>query len=570
MAMRFGAVRSVARGAVRANRQKVLTGKRRLYSTNSGPNNSQTPKTGISTAVAGATLAVASGLSFYVGKLLNDGPECEKGSKPSVNRNLEAAKYATREEFSRHVLPKLEKILSEDQLSTDEEVRHLHGSSEYASEGYKGLPYAVVFPNTTEEVSEIAKICHAHRVPMIPYSGGTSLEGHFSAPHGGVCISFTNMDKVLAVRPDDLDCTVQPGVGWMDLNKHLEEGDSGLFFAVDPGPTAKIGGMIATSCSGTNCVRYGPMRNHIINLTVVLADGTIIKTRQRPRKTSAGYNLNHLFCGSEGTLGFITEATVKLEPVPQETSVAVCSFPTVHEATSAATDIIRSGIPVHAVELMDEVQMFAINKAGYTERKWDENPTLFFKFSGHHKSVAEQIEVAKAIAQKHDSIAFDFAKSEAEKHQLWSARKEVLWSMMALAPKDGRVYSTDVAVPMSRLADLVLETQKEIRKAGLFGSTLGHIGDGNYHSSIAYSPDQYDAVKKLVKKTVEIGLKMEGTCTGEHGVGAGKLDMLVDEVGSDTVSVMRTIRLALDPHELMNPGKVFSTDSIRNGIQRGR
>jgi D-lactate dehydrogenase (cytochrome) len=517
-----------------------------------------------------ASSVAAAGISFYLAKSYYDRPDVSTPPSVvkrshSIDRNLVQQEYGGKKEFDQ-ALPELRKVLGEDGVSTDEEDLKTHGYSEWSTYNCETLPIAIVYPNSTEEVSAIAKVCHKYKLPMIGYSGGSSLEGNFSANFGGICIDFANMDKILEVRPDDMDCTVQPAVGWMDLNKHLDNLGTGLFFAVDPGPTAKIGGMVNTSCSGTNCVRYGPMRNHVINLTVVLADGTIIKTKQRPKKSSAGYNLNHIFCGSEGTLGLVTEVTVKLEVVPQRTTVATCAFPTVRDATSTAIDVIKAGVPVHAVELMDDVQMWAVNEAGYTAKKFEEKPTLFFKFSGTNAYVDEQIEQTRELARKYGSTNFEFASNKKEEHQIWAARKEALWSLMALAPKDSKVYSTDVAVPMSKLADLVLATKKDIVDNKIFGSALGHVGDGNFHASIMYTDQDKEQVKKVAKNIVYNGLALEGTCTGEHGVGAGKLDYLADELGADAIGIMRTIKLALDPHELLNPGKIFTKESIQRRI----
>uniref|UniRef100_A0A060T9L5 D-lactate dehydrogenase (cytochrome) n=1 Tax=Blastobotrys adeninivorans TaxID=409370 RepID=A0A060T9L5_BLAAD len=533
---------------------------------NSGSNSGSGSSSGsISLGTAFAVASVAAAGSFFTARALYR----HESRSESIERSLTKPKYGTKKEFEQ-ALPELEAAIGKNNISTDEEDLKSHGYSEWSTYNIDQMPIAIAYPSSTEEVSKIAKICHKYKLPMIGFSGGSSLEGHFCAPHGGICIDFANMDKILQVRPDDMDCTVQPSVGWMDLNEHLAKEGTGLFFAVDPGPTAKIGGMVATSCSGTNCVRYGPMRNHVINLTVVLADGTVIKTRGRPRKTSAGYNLNHLFSGSEGTLGLITEITVKLEVVPEETAVAICSFPTVKDATSTAIEILRAGIPVNAVELMDDVQMWAVNKAGYTDKKYDEKPTLFFKFSGTKNYVKEQIAQSQDIAKSHGSKKFEFARDELEKKQLWSARKELLWSMMAQGPPNCKAWSTDVAVPISRLADLVETTKKEIVESGILGGALGHVGDGNFHSCIIYAEEDEEKVRKLCSKLVYHGLDMEGTCTGEHGIGAGKMDYLADEVGADAVQLMRTIKLALDPHELLNPGKLFTTETIERRLAKER
>jgi len=344
----------------------------------------------------------------------------------------------------------------------------------------------------------------------------------------------------------------------MTLNDKIRY--AGLFFPVDPGPPARIGGMVGTNCSGTNAVRYGTMKDWVINLTVVLADGTIIKTRRRPRKSSAGYNLTNLFVGSEGTLGIVTEITLKLTVIPQETSVAVVTFPSIRDAAEAASRIMREGIPVAAIELMDEVQMKVINDTGITKRKWKEVPTMFFKFSGTKLGVTENITLVKAIAKHYNGGKFDFATSEEEKRSLWSARKESLYSMLALRKDGNEIWSTDVAVPLSRLPDIMEVSKDELNELGLFASMLGHVGDGNFHESILYDrkdPVQRAAVEKCVHDMVDRALEMEGTCTGEHGIGLGKKDSLVQELGVDTIGIMRSIKTALDPYWLMNPGKVI-------------
>ena len=288
---------------------------------------------------------------------------------------------------------------------------------------------------------------------MVPYSGGSSLEANFSAPYGGMTIDFADMNKILELHEDDLDIVVQPSIQWMDLNEKIK--DSGLFFPVDPGPSAMIGGMIGTNCSGTNAVRYGTMKDWVINLTVVLADGRIMKTRKRPRKTSAGYNLTGLFVGSEGTLGIVTEATLKLAPVPELTRVGVVSFLTMHDAASTAMQLIRKGIPVQCMEILDDVQMDVINRAGGTGRAWKKQPTLFFKFSGTTAGVADSIALTTKLAQGNKADTFEFAKTEREAHDLWSARKQSLWSMMALRKEGSEIWSTDVAVPVSRLPEII-------------------------------------------------------------------------------------------------------------------
>ncbi|KAF2477293.1 D-lactate dehydrogenase mitochondrial precursor [Lindgomyces ingoldianus] len=466
-------------------------------------------------------------------------------------------RYASKTEMEK-AIDELRYLLGSDAISTDDEDLHLHGYSEWSSINIDQLPVAVAYPKSTEEVSQIAKICHKYKIPMIPYSGGSSLEANFSAPYGGMSIDFSFMDQIISLHADDMDVVVQPSVPWMSLNEEIK--NSGLFFPVDPGPSARIGGMVGTSCSGTNAVRYGTMKDWVINLTVVLADGTIIKTRRRPRKSSAGYNLTNLFIGSEGTLGLVTEITLKLTVIPQDTSVAVVTFPTIRDAAAAAAKVMRAGIPVAAMEIMDEVQMAVINKAGSTAKKWKEVPTMFFKFSGTKAGVQENVQLVKSIARAHKSGDFEFAIDAEEQKTLWSARKESLWSMLALRKEGHEVWSTDVAVPLSRLPDIIEVSKKEMDDLGLFASILGHIGDGNFHESIMYdskNPKERAAVEKCIKDMVNRALEMEGTCTGEHGVGLGKKDSLMRELGLDTINVMKSIKSALDPHWLMNPGKIM-------------
>ncbi|KAL2823558.1 hypothetical protein BDW59DRAFT_163135 [Aspergillus cavernicola] len=463
--------------------------------------------------------------------------------------------YATRKAMD-EAIEEIHGALGEDSISTDDEDLRAHGYSEWSSINIDRLPVAVVFPKSTEEVATIAKICHKYKVPMIPFSGGSSVEGHFSAPFGGVSVDFLNMNQVVAFHPEDMDIVVQPSVSWMEMNASIK--DSGLFFPVDPGPPAKIGGMIATNCSGTNAVRYGTMKDWVVNLTVVLADGRVIKTRKRPRKSSAGYNLNGLFTGSEGTLGFVTEATLKLATIPEQTGVAVTTFSTMREAALAATQVIHAGIPVGAVEIMDDVQMDVVNRMGGTGRQWKVLPTLFFKFSGTKLGVTDAIAGVRKIVSRNGGSDFEVEQDKTKQNALWSARKEALWSMLCLRESGSEVWSTDVAVPLSKVPDLVEISKRDLGELGLFGSMLGHIGDGNFHETILFDGEkEREKVAKCVHNMVERALEMEGTCTGEHGIGLGKKEFLVEEVGEGSLHVMKGIKKALDPQWLMNPGKVF-------------
>ncbi|OQU95012.1 FAD linked oxidase, domain-containing protein [Cladophialophora immunda] len=448
--------------------------------------------------------------------------------------------------------------MGEDSVSVEDEVLLAHGYSEWSSHNIETLPVAVVYPRSTEECSEMVKICLKYKIPIIPYSGGSSVEGNFSAPYGGVSFDFVQMGAMLELHSADMDVVVQPSVSWMDLNEKLKA--HGLFFPIDPGPTAMIGGMVGTNCSGTNAVRYGTMKDWVVNLTVVLADGQVIKTRRRPRKTSAGYNLTGLFVGSEGTLGIVTEITLKLAPIPEETGVGVVTFPSMRKAAETAIEVIRKGIPVGAIEILDDVQMGVINRVGSTHRVWEESPTLFFKFAGTKNSVQDNIAEVAKVVKSHGGSDFEFAQGEEQQKQLWSARKQALWSMLSLRESGGESWATDVAVPLSRVAELVEVCKKEMDALGLFGSMLGHIGDGNFHETILYDgtkPEERAKVEKCVHDMVHLAIGMEGTCTGEHGIGLGKKSFLKEELGPGPLNVMRAIKKSLDPFWLMNPGKIF-------------
>ncbi|KAG7887973.1 hypothetical protein KL936_003991 [Ogataea polymorpha] len=424
-------------------------------------------------------------------------------------------------------------------------------------------PVAVVYPENTEEVSAILKVCHKHKVPVVPFSGGTSLEGHFIPTRKGICIDLGNMNKILELHKDDLDVVVQPAVGWEDLRDYLQ--DYNLMFGPDPGPGACIGGMIGTSCSGTNAARYGTMRENVVGVTVVLADGTIVKTKKRPKKSSAGYNLTGLFIGSEGTLGIVTEATLKLHVKPRYENVLVVAFPSLVDAANTVAEMVQRAIPANAIELLDENMMHYVNFSGETSSKYDELPTLMLKLGGDSKESTRHVTRAvEQICKQHNRTSFRFAESEEEKFELWNARKVALWSTINYGKqtidKDIQVWTTDVAVPISRLCQSLQETKNEISKAGLNASIVGHVGDGNYHAVILFKKDQYDLTKKLVQGMIDRALLAEGTVTGEHGVGYGKRDYLIEEAGEDAIDLMRKIKMALDPNRILNPDKIFRID----------
>ena len=458
---------------------------------------------------------------------------------------------ANADDLEEDILEELRGIVG-DRISTSTAVREHHGKGE----GFPGMcpPAVVVFPLSTEEVSEIVKVCAREKLPIVPFGTGTSLEGHVVALRGGVCIDLSRMDRVVTVNVEDLDVTVQPGVRRKQLNEHLR--DTGLFFPIDPGADASIGGMTATRASGTNAVRYGTMRENVLSLTVVLPDGRIIRTARRARKSAAGYDLTRLYIGSEGTLGVITEITLRLYGIPEAVSAAVASFPDLESAVNTVILTIQSGVPVARVELLDEVQMDALNN--YSSLDYPVQPTLFFEFHGSHSGVKEQAEIVQEIAGDFDSADFKWTANEEERNRLWQARHDAYPACKAIRP-GAVVYATDVCVPISRLAECLIETRKDIDEAGILAPIVGHVGDGNFHLSPVFDPNDKEEVRKvdeINERMVLRALAMDGTCTGEHGVGLHKMDFLVSEHG-DAISVMRMIKVGLDPDNIMNPGKII-------------
>lgn len=438
-----------------------------------------------------------------------------------------------------------------DRLSTAGAVREQHGKGEAYHHSIP--PDAVAFAESTEEVAAIVKICARHRLAVVPFGTGTSLEGHTAALHGGICIDLSRMNRILAVNAEDLDVRVQPGVTRKQLNDHLR--DTGLFFPIDPGADASLGGMTATRASGTNAVRYGTMRENVLSLEVVLADGRVIRTARRARKSSAGYDLTRLFVGSEGTLGVITEVTLRLYGIPEASSVAMCTFSTVKGAVDTTIATIQAGVPVSRIELADGVQMGAI--ARYSKLDLAAVPTLWLEFHGTEASVAEQAGMVQAIAADNGGENFQWTTDPAERKRIWQARHDAAYAAKALRP-GCQVWATDVCVPISRLADCIVETQKDLESTHLPAPIVGHVGDGNFHLSFVLDPTKPEEIaeaNRINDRLVARALAMEGTCTGEHGVGYGKIDYLDDEHG-EAVSVMRTLKKALDPDNIMNPGKI--------------
>jgi len=453
-------------------------------------------------------------------------------------------------EFDQSVLVELRALLG-DRVSVSAAVREHHGKDEsyfpYAP------PDAVVFPHSTGEVRDVVDICRRHRAPMIPFGVGTSLEGHILAIRGGVCIDMSQMNQVIAVHESDLDAVVQAGVTRKQLNEYIKH--TGLFFPIDPGADATIGGMAATRASGTNAVRYGTMRENVISLKVVLADGRVIQTARRSRKSSAGYDLTRLFVGSEGTLGVITEITLRLHPVQAAMSAAVCAFPAIEGAANTVIQTLQMGVPVARSELLCATTMAALNR--YNKMSYRELPTLLLEFHGSEAGVIEQAQTVQELARDNGGLDFQWATKAEERNKLWEARHHAYFACLQLKP-GARALSTDVCVPISRLAECIVETAKDIEQASMPVPLFGHVGDGNFHCVILVDPDnkaEIEEAKAFNVRVVRRALAMEGTCTGEHGIGIGKQPYLVEELG-EAVDVMRDIKRTFDPDDLMNPGKV--------------
>ncbi len=445
------------------------------------------------------------------------------------------------------------KALVGDRVTTGMAVRQHHGTD--ASWHPPLPPDAVVYAHSTEEVSAIVKICAATDTPIIPFGVGSSMEGHIGALKGGICIDLSEMNQILAVHAEDMDVTVQPGVTRKQLNQHLR--DTGLFFPVDPGADASIGGMTATRASGTNAVRYGTMRENVLALTVVLPDGQIIHTGGRARKSSAGYDLTRLFVGSEGTLGIFTEITVRLYGIPEATSSAICNFKTIDGAVDTVITTIQSGIPVARIELMDDTQMDALNR--YSKLDYPVAPTLLLEFHGTEAGVIEQAQMVQAIAADNGGQDFKWATVAEERSKLWQARHDSLWAILALQPGK-QAFPTDVCVPISRLAECIAETKKDLAATWLKAPLLGHVGDGNFHLVMLIDredPKDVAEVERLNDRLVRRAISMGGTCTGEHGVGSYKMKFLDQEHG-DALNLMKLLKRSIDPQNLMNPGKVLT------------
>ncbi|XP_071824713.1 probable D-lactate dehydrogenase, mitochondrial isoform X1 [Apostichopus japonicus] len=466
-------------------------------------------------------------------------------------------KFCSSEIISADIFKSLQSIVGDKNISKAEAVCSQHSHDESYYRGH--LPAAVVWPQSVQEVSHVVKICHKHRIPMIPFGTGTGLEGGvLSEQDGCVAINLTKMEEITGFHPEDLDVSVQPGVTRHMLNNHLKS--HGLHFPIDPGADASLCGMCATGASGTNAVRYGTMKENVLNMEVVLADGTIVHTagkNRRTKKSSAGYNLTNLFVGSEGTLGLITEATLRVYGIPEKMVSAVCSFDTVKSAVDCVAQVMQSGIPMARIEFLDDMAMNCANK--YSHLEYRVAPTLFLEFQGSESSVEVDIETVGEIVKFNNGSEFQYSQTMEERNKLWKARHEFWYSMLALRP-GGKGYSTDVCVPISELPDVISYAKEELSSSNLLYSIVGHVGDGNFHCGMNIDMDDEDEVRRVKEfssNLVKRALAANGTCTGEHGVGLGKRKYLIDEFAESGVMLMAQLKRTMDPYNLLNPGKVL-------------
>jgi D-lactate dehydrogenase (cytochrome) len=470
---------------------------------------------------------------------------------------MAAAVKVERDEASRQRAATAVAILQQrfgDRAQTGEAIRRQHAHVTTWIEPQP--PDVVVWATSADEVVEIVRIAGTHKVPIVPFGAGTSLEGHVNAPLGGISIDFARMNRIIQVNERDLDCTVEPGVSRKQINDYLR--DMGLFFPVDPGAEeASLGGMAATRASGTNAVRYGTMRENVVNITAVMADGRIVRTARRAKKSSAGYDLTRLLVGSEGTLGIITELTVRLYGIPERILAAVCPFQSLEGCCNTVIQAIQLGLPIARVELLDALYIRAVNL--HAKLGLEEAPTLFVEFHGTEASVREQVELFKQIAEGEVALRFDWAEREEDRRRLWKARHDAYWAGKGLRPGTDAI-ATDVCVPISRLAECVLETQKDIKDLGLLAPIIGHVGDGNFHCQPMVdraNPKEVAACDEFLSRLAARAIAMDGTCTGEHGIGQGKMKYLEAEHGAG-VEVMRQLKRALDPDGILNPGKIVA------------
>lgn len=485
---------------------------------------------------------------------------------PTMIQAHRSKEYAMNAPLTAHLLPKVDprpappamidalKARLGERCSSALAVREQHGRDESPFD--VPPPELVVFCESTEDVAAVVKLADQYSVPVIPYGAGSSLEGHLLAVQGGICIDLSRMNSVLSVQAEDLTVTVQAGVTRNQLNDEIRH--TGLFFPIDPGADASIGGMSATRASGTNAVRYGTMRENVLALTVVTANGHVIRTGTRAKKSSAGYDLTRLMVGSEGTLGVMTEVTVRLFPQPEAVSAAVCNFPSIAGAVQSTIEIIQMGIPIARCELLDVNAVKAVNR--HDKLNLREAPMLLMEFHGTPASVKEQIEAVEQIARDHGGLAFEWAETPEERKRLWTARHHAYFAGLQLKP-GCRSVTTDTCVPISRLAECLLETVAEVDASGLPYFIVGHVGDGNFHVAYLIDPEipaERETAERLNVQLVERALRLDGTCTGEHGIGLHKMDFLVAEAGAGAVDMMRMLKRALDPKNIMNPGKIFA------------
>lgn len=483
--------------------------------------------------------------------------------------DLESPKYASDEQLELAISKIIEIVGSTNVKNSKIEIDH-HTKNEFSPHEPKinEKPKYIIYPSSTLEVSKIMKILNEYRVPVVPFSGGTALEGHFYSTRMGVVLNTSKMNRIIKINQDDLDVQVEAGVNWQDLNQVLAK--DGLMFGNDCGPNGLISGMINTNASGINASRYGSMIHNVISITVVLADGTIVKTKQRPRKSSAGYNLTGLFIGSEGTLGIVTEAVVRLYVKPKYETVVVGQFPTILDSTNMVGDIFKSGIQPNAIELLDQDMMHCINYSGYTTREWEECPSLFIKIGGMNKVIVDEyIKQLQKIASDNNVVKFIFAKNQEEGEELFSARKNAFYAMLQYARNeidpDIKTWVTDIAVPISKLSPVLNQVSKIIKSSGFESIILAHAGDGNFHADLFYKLEDEEKCEKIVDELIKIGLQNEGTCTGEHGIGNAKRNFLKMELGEDAINLMRKLKMSLDPNRILNPDKIFKIDPEDDG-----
>ncbi|KAI0683633.1 D-lactate dehydrogenase cytochrome oxidoreductase [Cytidiella melzeri] len=503
--------------------------------------------------LAGASLSLTVALIAYITGVITLTGGSAKDSTTSFG-----IKHGSHEDVQNAISELRAALTNANAVVTDQATLQNYGSS--PNSYHPASPHSVVVRVlSTEDVVAVVNIARKYKIPIVAYSGATSLEGHFSGARS-ICLDMSGMDKIIEIHETDGDLVCQAGARWEDINATLKEKGIPLFFPLDPGPGATIGGMIGTGCSGTNAVRYGTAKAEwFLNVTVVLPNGKVIKTRRRARKSSAGFDSTKLFIGAEGTLGIVTEATLRLAPLVP-TKVAMAQFPDVEHAVSAVQEILNTphGPHIQCVELLDDNMMEAINNAGLVSKSYPVRDTLFFKLQGTPTAIKETAAAVKQIVKKYGSKEFQFASTDEEAAELWENRKYALMSTMTFAGEGGRVWTTDVCVPVSKLPELVYETKKDLAKHGLRSTIVGHVGDGNFHALLIFNnDDELKLVSEAVHRLVHRAIALDGTCTGEHGVGVGKKEYLIDELGEGTVELMRSVKQAIDPLNIMNPTKVL-------------